>query len=221
MTKKLYMEDPYLTEFEAIVLEINGNKIILDKTAFFAENGGQVGDTGYLNDIKVLDTKYDENKENILHILENPNLENSNFKVGNKIVGRIDWDRRYRIMKNHAASHIMEYFLFETFGIMKLIGTSVNEKYDSSTYEHPGTFDQDKLKKVEIQINEFISKGHEIERWEDPDKCGWLYWKSGEIMMHCGGTHPINTKEIGVVSIKRKNGGKGKEKILTSTAQCI
>jgi len=213
VTKKLYMEDPYLKEFEAVVLKINGSQVILDKTAFFAENGGQIGDTGHLNNTKVLDTKYDENKENILHIME----DGIGFREGDKVTGMIDWNRRYKIMKNHAASHIMEYFLFKIFGVMKLVGTSVTEKHDSSTYECPEALDQDKLKEVEMLANEFISKNYEIKRWEDPGKHGWWYWKSGEIMMPCGGTHPINVSEIGQISIKRKNGGKGKEKVLTST----
>jgi Ser-tRNA(Ala) deacylase AlaX len=213
MTKKIYMEDPYIKEFEATVLEIKENQVLLDKTAFFAESGGQIGDTGYLNSNKVLDTRYDKNKEHILHILES----SPNFKIGDIIIGKIDWDRRYKIMKNHAASHIMEYFLFKTFGITKLIGSSVNEKHDNSTYAYPEQLNQDKLKEVENLVNDFISKNHEIKRWEDLDKKGWYYWKSGEILMPCGGTHPMNTKEIGKVTIKRKSGGKGKEKILTST----
>lgn len=212
MNLRLYMENPYAKEFEAKVMKINGNQVILDKTTFFAESGGQIGDTGYLNNTKVIGTKYDENKENILHIIEGE----PGFREKDKIIGIIDWDRRYKIMKNHAASHIMEYFLFKIFGKLKLIGTSVNEKHDSSTYIYPEAFDQDKLKEVESLSNEFILKNHEIERWEDPTKSGWWYWKSGEIMMSCGGTHPVNTKEIGKISVKRKSGGTGKEKILTS-----
>jgi len=207
------MKDPYTKEFEATVLKVNGNQVILDKTAFFAESGGQIGDTGYLNITKVIDTKYDENKENVIHIIEGE----PDFRERDKVIGIIDWDRRYKIMKNHAASHIMEHFLFKIFGELRLIGTSVSEKHDSSTYAYSELFDQNKLKEVERLSNEFILKDYEIKRWEDPNKPGWWYWESGEIIMPCGGTHPINTKEIGKVSIKRKGGGKGKEKILTST----
>jgi len=213
-TEKLYMKDAYLKEFEAHVIKIMGNQVLLDKTAFYSERGGQVGDTGFLNNTRVIDTKYDENDENkhsILHIIEG----NPYFKEGDSIIGRIDWDRRYKIMKNHAASHITEYFLDQIFGKLKLVGTLVNEKHDSSTYIYHEALDKDKLLQVERLSNEFILKGYEIERWEDPDRHGWWYWKAGEITMPCGGTHPLNTEEIGQISIKRKSGGKGKEKIFT------
>lgn len=215
MTEKLYITDSYIKEFEAQVLKIDGNQVSLDKTAFYAENGGQVGDTGYLGNTRVVDTKYDENKENVLHIIEGI----PDFRKGDKVIGRVDWDRRYRIMKHHAASHIMEHFLYKTFGELKLVGTLVNEKHDSSTYEYSGSFDQEKLKLIETLVNEFISKGYEIERWEDPNKPGWWHWKAGDIQMPCGGTHPVSVKEIDKVSIKRKSGGKGKVKILTSITE--
>ena len=213
MTEKLFMKDPYMKEFEAIVEKImNGKYVILNRTCFYPESGGQAGDTGYLNQTRVIDTRYDENKKSIIHVIEGE----PDFKEGDKIVGKIDWDRRYKIMKLHAASHIMEHFLFKVFGKLKLVGTHVNEKHDSSVYEYPDSFDPEKLKEVERLVNEFISKGYEIKRWEDPNKPGWWYWKAGEIEIPCGGTHPKNTKEIGEIIIKRKSGGQGKEKVLTS-----
>ena len=213
MTERLFMIDPYIKEFDATVLKVNGNQILLDKTAFYAESGGQVGDTGFLNQTRVIDTRYDEKKENILHIIDGI----QDFKEGDKVIGKIDWDRRYRIMKNHAASHIMEYFLYQKFGTLNLVGTSVNEKHDSSTYQYYEAFGHEKLIEIEKLSNEFISKEYEIDRWEDPDRPGWWYWKAGIIKMPCGGTHPKNIKEIGQISIKRKSGGKGREKVLTST----
>jgi Ser-tRNA(Ala) deacylase AlaX len=212
MTEKLFMNNPYLKEFEAAVIDVKNNYVILDKTCFFPESGGQSGDTGYLNQIKVTDTKYDEKRENILHIVE----KQPDFKIGDKLIGKIDWDRRYDTMKLHAASHIMEYFLFKTFGELKLRGTHVNEKHDSSTYQRSEPLDADKLKAVETSVNEFISKGYEIERWENANKPGWWYWKAGEIEIPCGGTHPKNIKEIGTVSISRKGSGKEKETVITS-----
>lgn len=214
MTEKLYSTDPYIKEFEAKVLKIEGlvpKYILLDRTAFYAESGGQIGDTGFLNQTKIIDTKYDKNKENIVHIT----FDELDFKEGDKIIGKIDWERRYKIMKNHAASHITEHFLFQTFGKLKLVGTRVSEKHDDSTYES-STLDNQKLINVEKLANEFILKGYNIERWEDHNKKGWWHWKAGDIEMPCGGTHPANVKEIGKIVVKRKSGGKGKEKILTS-----
>lgn len=214
MTEKLYIQDPYIKEFTAIVKKINGNNIILDKTAFYPESGGQVGDTGYINETRVIDTQYDLDRKNIVHIIEG----SPSFKEGEIVKCRLDWDRRYRIMKLHAASHIMEYFLFKLCGKLKLVGTHVNEKHDSSTYESD-RLDEEKLQRLNDLVNDFISKGYEIERWEDPNKPGWMYWKADGIEIPCGGTHPKNTREIGKVLIKQKSGGRGKIKILTSLVE--
>ncbi len=216
MTEKLYMTDAYIKEFDARVLKIDDNQVVLDRTAFYAERGGQVGDTGFLNRTRIVDTIYDDKNENkkehILHITE----KEPDFKQGDIVIGRVDWDRRYRIMKIHAASHIMEYFLFEIFGKAKLIGSTVDEKHDNSTYNYNEALDRDRLEQVEKLTNDFILKNYEIKRWEDDTKPGWWYWEAGNIRMPCGGTHPKNVNEIGKISIKRKSGGKGKEKILTS-----
>lgn len=217
-TEKLFMLDPYIKEFYAKVIKIDGNKIYLDKTAFYPESGGQIGDTGYLDNLMVIDTRYDDEK-NIYHLIKDVqegNVQEGKINIGEIIVGRINWDRRYLIMRNHAASHIMEHFLHQIFGELKLVGTSVNDRHDSSTYLFPEAFDKDKLIQVEKLSNDFISKGFEIERWEDENMPGWWYWSAGDITIHCGGTHPRNTKEIGQISIKRKSGGKGKEKLYTS-----
>ena len=211
MTEKLFIKNPYMKEFEAYVQKVDGNKVILDRTAFFPMSGGQVGDTGYINKTRVIDTVYDEDKKTIIHLISG----GPTFAEGDKVEGIIDWDRRYKIMRLHAASHIMEYFLFKVFGKLKLIGSHVNEKHDKSTYSLDGKLSEDKLQKVNDLVNDFIMKDYEIKRWEDKERKGWMYWEAGEIKMPCGGTHPYHTKEIGPVIIKRKSGGKGKEVVIT------
>ena len=69
MTKKMFWIDPYKKEFEAEVIAIEGKNLILDETYFYPEGGGQVGDQGWVNDILVTDTQYEN--DNIVHILEN------------------------------------------------------------------------------------------------------------------------------------------------------
>ncbi len=212
MTEKIYIQDPYVKEFEAFIQKIEGNNVVLNKTAFYPESGGQAGDTGYIDKTRVIDTRYAPDRQIIIHITSGE----PSFEEGNKIKGIIDWSRRYRIMRLHAASHIMEHFLYKVFGELKLSGTHVNEKHDSSTYETDKILEPEKLQRVNDLANAFISKGYEINRWEDSNRPGWMYWKADEIEIPCGGTHPKNTKEIGAIIIKRKSGGSGKEKIITS-----
>jgi len=211
MTKRLYSEDPYKQFFGAVVKKIEGNNVWLDQTCFYPESGGQAGDTGTLNSQRVTDTQFDSEK-NVVHILEST----PTFKVSDKVEGQIDWERRYRIMRVHAASHIMEHFLFQVFGPLKLVGSHLNEKHDSSTYESEERLDPERIAEVERKANEFIGKDLPIETWPDEKKPYFRYWKCGEIQMPRGGTHPKNTSEIGPIKLKRETGGRGREKVRTS-----
>jgi alanyl-tRNA synthetase len=210
-TRKLFVSDPYLKEFEATILKISSNHVVLDRTCFYPESGGQVGDTGYIDQARVIDTKYASGGKTIVHIMEGECI----FQEGSKVQGGIDWNRRYKIMRLHAASHVMEYFLFQVFGNLKLVGTHVNEEHDVSTYESPDRLSPEKLQEVNKLANEYILKGYEIERQRDEKNPDYLYWKAGEVEMPCGGTHPKNLIEIGTIRIKRETGGRNKEKVIT------
>ena len=209
MTIKLYDEDHYLTEFDAKVVSIQDNLVELDQTAFYAEAGGQHGDIGTLNGEPVVYTKYDEDNKHI-HIMANP----PTFKVGDTIHGVIDWDRRYRIMKLHSASHMMEYYLLEHFGYMKRTGSNVDENKDRADYAHEGRLEPETLKKVEEDTNKFLTEGHPVTITVDDE--GIRTWRCGPIEMHCAGTHVKNTSEIGEIKLKRKNPGRGEERVETS-----
>jgi Ser-tRNA(Ala) deacylase AlaX len=102
MTDLLYMTDSYLKEFEAKVVEVLEDKIILDRTAFYPRGGGLPSDTGQiirgLDTFPVIETRKEEGK--ILHVVSSPGLT-----VGDNVIGRIDWDKRYTIMRMHTAIH--------------------------------------------------------------------------------------------------------------------
>ena len=211
MTKRLYAEDSYKQSFQAIVVKIEGNKVWLNQTCFYPESGGQVGDTGILNGQRVQNTQFDLEKD-VTHVMEVAPI----FKTGDNVEGQIDWVRRYKIMRVHAASHIMEYFLFQVFGQLKLMGSHLNEKYDKSTYVSEENLNPEKIAEVEKQANDFIAQSLPIETWSDGQRSHFRYWKCGLIQMPCGGTHPKNTSEIGPIKLKRETGGSGREKVITS-----
>lgn len=209
MTIKLYDSNHYLREFDAKVLSINDNLVELDQTAFYAESGGQHGDTGTLNGEPVVYTKYDENNR-LVHIMENQ----PGFKVGDTVHGVIHWNRRYRIMKLHSASHMMEYYLWKHFGYMKRTGSNVDDKKDRADYEHDGRLDPEILKQVEAETNKFLLEAHSVTITMDDE--GIRTWTCGPVEMHCAGTHVKNTSEIGEIKLKRKNPGRGEERVETS-----
>jgi alanyl-tRNA synthetase len=202
--KKLFL-DPYIRDFDATVTKIDGNKIFLDKTAFYAESGGQVGDTGAIGEARVVDTQYEGDE--IAHITEKHSL-----KPGDKVHCAIDWERRYKIMKLHAASHLVYWFFMKLHGEHKIIGSHVDDRKDRMDFEYDGSVG-DRLAELEEDVNNFIAEAHEIRRYEDEKKAGYLWWECEDIRMGCGGTHVKNTKEIGAIKLKRNNIGKGKERI--------
>ena len=115
-TKLLFQEDSYLREFPAKVIDVRHDKVVLDQTAFHPRPaGGLDADTGILEgpsgSYQVVDTVIEGDE--VVHIVPENNL-----KVGDRVVGRIDWDRRYRMMKLHTASHIIAAILYKEYGAL-------------------------------------------------------------------------------------------------------
>ena len=208
-TIKLYNLDHYLRQFEAKVLVVNGQKVILDRTLFYPESGGQAGDTGVIGGVKVTDTKIEECI--ITHHLENI----PSFKAGDSVPGEIDWERRYRIMKLHTAAHIMEHFLWLRLGKIERRGSFVDEEKDRADYAHEGALPQDTLRLVSEETNQFLSECHEVTIMLDADKPWIRHWRCGPVEMLCAGTHVRNTSEVGRIRLKRKNPGRSTERVET------
>lgn len=207
MTRKIYWEDPYTKEFDAKVVSIDANRVVLDQTAFYPRGGGQVGDTGYINGTKVLDTI--KENDSIVHLLESV----PKFCINETVHGKIDWDRRHRIMRLHSAAHIVYYFMKDVYPGAEIASSGIvdDKKVREDWLIEP--FDREKLKVVEDMANDFIGKGKEIKTWTDEN--GRRHWLvDGLPEMFCAGTHVRNTKEIGKISVKRGGKpGKGKERI--------
>jgi len=207
-TIKEYYEKPYSKEFKAMVLETNGEKVVLDKTLFYPGGGGQACDVGKLNGFEVY---FVNSSDGVIfhHVREH------NLRKGDVIKGEIDWERRYELMKLHSAAHIVYYKFIEVFfngdyEKAKVIGSNVavsKSRIDFAMQESIA----EKLVEVEKLSNEFIKEAHEIiTKYLDAEKRVWVCDK---YEMPCGGTHVKNTSEIGEIKLKRKNLGKGKERV--------
>ena len=217
----LFIEDSYLKNFDATILNIDSNKIILDRTAFYAKSGGQPGDIGKIilngKEINIIDTVYD-NKQNILHVCENSN----DLKIDEKIKGKINWEIRYKHMRMHTALHLL-------CSLIPYDVTGGQISYEKSRLDFNA---DDKIEKEEIEnkINQLVKDDHEISyQWitleeldNEPDLVRTMSVKPprtnnkirlvkiGSIdLQPCGGTHVKKTKEIGNIRIgKIENKGK-------------
>lgn len=210
-TLKLFWEDPYLTGSTATVIGIAGNKVKLDQTIFFAFSGGQESDEGTISGIKVVQAVKQGDKENIINIEYELETEPS-FKVGDTVEIKINSKRRSKLRNLHSATHIVYYIFTQKYGKQKIIGSHIAPEKARIDFEF-GQPLQELLPEIERDVNTFLREEHDILRKLDEKSSDLWWWICTEWKMPCGGTHPKNTREIGDVKLKRKNIGKGKERI--------
>ncbi|MBR3768504.1 MAG: hypothetical protein IKL10_09745 [Clostridia bacterium] len=115
MTEKLYYNDSHLIEFEAKIVDIfEENRrlvLILDKTAFFPEGGGQLYDIGFINQSEVVEVQ--EKEGQIYHYLKDTQC---NFQTGDSVTGKILWELRFKRMQAHSGEHIISGVAHNLFG---------------------------------------------------------------------------------------------------------
>ena len=158
MTKKLFWEDMYMKEFTATVTAAEANQVVLDQTAFNPRGGGLVGDTGWIGEAKVLDTVKGP-EDTITHVFEAP----VNLKVGDVAKGRLDWDRRHRIMRMHTSAHLLSSIFNKKTGAL-ITGNQIEpdkSRVDFSLED----FDRERMLTYCKEANEAISKSAPVKTY--------------------------------------------------------
>ena len=228
-TIEIFKDNPYQKSCTSKIIKFTDNWIQLDQTIFYAEGGGQLGDTGVLKTvngtIKIENTIRENNS--IKHLI-NKGVE---FKIGDHVECFIDWERRYRLMKIHTCLHLLCSIIDS-----KVTGGSVSDgkgRLDFNLDHKPSK------EEVKIKLNKLIQGNHNINySWisqkvldENPDLIKTMSVlpprTNGTIRMvrigenidyqPCGGTHVKNTSEIGNIEIyKIENKGKLNKRIAVS-----
>ena len=205
-------------EYKSKLILISENFVLLDETPFYAESGGQIGDTGYIihddKKIPVVDTIKEDNL--ILHKIDG-NLE---IAAGAEVTLQVDRKRRWDIMRNHSATHFLHAALRQILGThVQQAGSYVGPDHLRFDFTHFTKVSPDELKDVEVIVNEQLRRNlsrtrHENIPIEQAKKMGALMFfgdKYGEYvnviqfgdftMEFCGGTHVLNSSEIGLFKI--------------------
>ncbi len=163
MTEKLYEINAYTKEFTAKVLDCekceNFYKIVLDKTAFFPEGGGQACDIGTLNNSKVFNVQIE--KQNIYHYTDMP------FEKGSFINGKIDFERRFNFMQNHTGEHIVSGVAHKLFGVNN-VGFHLGENLVTIDFDKELTREQ--LDKIENIANQKLWKNLPVTAYYPTDE---------------------------------------------------
>ena len=220
---KLFEENAYLKEFKAKIININIEEktIELDNTAFYARSGGQPGDIGQIitenQNIEVEDTIKKDNK--IINIInKTENLDN-----GIEIIGKINWEKRYKHMKMHSALHLM-------CSVVPLGVTGGQIGYEKSRLDFNDPEKEINKEEIEEKINSLVKDDYEITSEiidskildEQPELVRTMSVKPPQIdgkirlikignvdLQPCGGTHVKSTAEIGSIKIgKIENKGR-------------
>ena len=223
-TQALFLDDPFLKETEASVLDVNDRGgIILDQTIFYATSGGQPGDVGTLTtsngvSIEIGATIYGADKSEIIHV---PAVQDVLPGAGESVKLRLDWQRRHRHMRMHTTLHLLCSIV-----PFPVTGGSIGETESRLDFdiEDAGAIDKEALTE---QLNALITAGHPIQsRWitddeltDNPDLVRTMSVKppigTGKVrliaiggdeeidLQPCGGTHVRNTSEIGPVVVSK------------------
>ncbi|MCI6465050.1 MAG: alanine--tRNA ligase-related protein [Faecalicatena sp.] len=218
MTEKLFYQDSHQKEFTANVqmCQPKGEayEVVLDRTAFFPEGGGQYADTGLLGDVRVLDVH--ERDGLIYHLTEAP------IEPGTEVTGKIDWELRFMKMQQHTGEHIVSGLVHERFGYHN-VGFHLGS--EDCTMDFNGEITKEELKEIEWAANEAVYKNLKVQvSYPSKEELETLEYRSkieiegqvrivtipGYDVCACCAPHVEYTGEIGMVkltNVQRYKGG--------------
>ena len=230
MTEKVFYQDSYRKTHSAEVVEVTDTGVILSATIFYPLGGGQPGDSGRLviggSEYHVIDTRYAEDRDRIVHYLEEQDL--SAISVGDAVQMEIDWQRRHRLMRMHTSMHLICSLIDA-----QATGGAVGETESRIDFDLQGqVVDKEQLtaelnrlieRSLPVSVgsitDEELDRNPELVRTmsvQPPRGQGKVRTISIEDTDYqpCGGTHVRNTAEIGRLLVTRlKNKGKQNKRI--------
>jgi len=217
MTDLLFHDDSYLREFEAKVTGVTDGGVILDRTGFYIGGGGQPYDTGALivEDQAHQVTKVGRSDGEIVHTIEGPVTSQ-----GTVVKGRIDWDRRFALMRTHTALHILCGVVWRDYGAKVTGGnmTPGEARMDFELESMSAEFAEEIAERInaevaaarDVLVNRLTRQQAELEPDLIRTKINLLPPDIEEIrtidiqgldMQADGGTHVSNTREVGLIKV--------------------
>ncbi|POX37632.1 alanyl-tRNA editing protein [Streptomyces sp. Ru73] len=219
-TQALYHDDPYATTATATVLSVSDRYAVFDRSVFYAESGGQVADQGTVDGARVVDVQKAGGRPFQLPNGEVATVESvfchefaepCTLRPGDQVTMEIDWDRRFRNMQMHTLAH----FLFHATGeyleaqgqTRSTRGCHISD--DSARFDFGCAIPGEAAAVIEARVRELLASSPEATVTPLPDTHDVFVWRSGDIVIPCGGTHVHHPKEIqGSVKVRRRTKGR-------------
>lgn len=206
-TRKLFWEDPYRTSLATTIVSVEGSDVTLAATIFYALAGGQESDAGSIAGRTVLRAHWEG--RDIVYTL----ADATGLAAGIPVVVDIDWARRYRLMRLHFAAELVLELVCKRMGTIEKIGAHISEDKARIDFTWP--------ENISAQFPQLLAAAQDIIAADSAivsafeDEAGERrYWEvEGFARVPCGGTHLKRTGEVGTINLKRKNVGRGKERI--------
>jgi Ser-tRNA(Ala) deacylase AlaX len=205
--RKVFWDNPYQTELNTRVESVVGDEVLFEETIAYSFSGGQESDRSTVNGLTILDSRMDGPR--IYYRLP----ENHGLRVGQPIEMKIDWERRYRLMRLHFSAELILELITQRYRWEK-VGAHIGEmkaRIDFRCTENISTAFSELITAYEKIIQQDLL----IEKNFSDEANGRRYWKiEGFAEVPCGGTHVRSTGEVGKIQLKRENPGKGLQRVV-------
>lgn len=207
MTLKMFWDDPYLTRLDTRVVGVTGPDVTVERTILYAQSGGQESDHGTIGGHVVRQAR--KAGRDIVYTLD----EGHGLTPGAAVTLEIDWDRRYRLMRLHFAAEVVLELATRTLPGLAKIGAHIaadKARIDFAWDRNIAEF----FPLLTREAASLIQADREIVSAYSDEAAQRRYWEvPGFARVPCGGTHLRRTGEVGAIELKRRNIGKGKERI--------
>lgn len=215
-TRKVFWDDPYRTTLGATVVAVSGAEVALDQTILFAFSGGQERDEGTIGGLPVLDARWGDDGRIVYTLPDDHSL-----KAGDAVGLAIDWERRYKLMRLHFAAELVLETTYRLLNPIEKIGAHIaadKARLDFLWGENIARH----LPEIAARVADLIAADRAITSAFKNVATEERYWDiEGFARVPCGGTHPRRTGEVGPLTLKRRNPGKGAERIDISFAETV
>ncbi|MBU2561385.1 MAG: alanine--tRNA ligase [Nanoarchaeota archaeon] len=219
-TENLFWGTHKLLDFDAKVLKVIGDNVVLDRTAFYPTSGGQLHDTGTLNSLQVSDVF--KQGPHVVHVVKS---DKKKLKKGDPVKGHVDEERRMQLAIHHTATHIVNGAAKKVLG-RHIWQAGAAKTLDKSRLDitHYDSLSEEEMGKIEKLSNEIVKQDIKVNksvmpRKEAEEKYGFVLYQGGAVpgkrirvveipgfdVEACGGTHLDSTGEVGQIKLLKSS----------------